>query len=443
FGKFFGERKTVVRGGYSLVYDRTNTVQTIIIPTLGVGFAQTINIPGPLNAAGQPYRIGVDGPIPLPSAPQTVSSPIAPTKPFGETLSFSVDPNIKEPKNHVVDFTIQRELPWRMLLEVGYIGRFARDLYVNGNINSVPFFLKESKSGQTFAQAFDAVATSLRNKQTATAQPYFENQLNGAAFTINNQRMICGSAPGATISCTQGLAATQTASFINGNVSTLQQVAIDFQIALAQGIGTPVTNLQSQDLLVRTSPPISNYHRLILSLRKRYSQGLALDFNYTLARSLDESSIQNQNFVGEFQSSFFPGYDYGPSLFDIRHLINANGTYELPFGKGRRFSSGNGFINKTIGGWYTAGVFTYQSGLPLTFAQSAEAFGGSSIFGPTAGRIPLKNSTFDPGPHSGVNGSNGIGTSANPALPARGSGLNLFANPEEVFNIFRHLLLSH
>src|SRR5262249_21612420 len=187
FGKFFGERKTVVRGGYSLVYDRTNTVQTIIIPTLGVGFAQTINIQGPKNAAGQPFRIGVDGLIPLPTAPQTVTSPIVPAKPFGETLSFSVDPNIKVPKNHVVDFTIQRELPWRMLLEVGYIGRFARDLYVNGNINSAPFFLKESKSGQTFAQAFDAVATLLRNNQTATAQPYFENQLNGAAFTINNQ----------------------------------------------------------------------------------------------------------------------------------------------------------------------------------------------------------------------------------------------------------------
>src|SRR5262249_59433813 len=113
---------------------------------------------------------------------------------------------------------------------------------------------------------------------------------------------------------------------------------IDFQIALAQGIGTPVTNLQSQDLLVRTSAAISNYHGLILSLRKRYSQGLALDFNYTLARSLDESSIQNQNFVGEFRSSFFPAYDYGPSLFDIRHLINSNCTYELPFGKARSVS---------------------------------------------------------------------------------------------------------
>ena len=98
-GKLIGERKTVLRGGYSLIYDRTNTVQTIIIPTLGVGFAQTINIIAPKNAAGQPYRIGVDGAIPLPSAPSQLTSPVIPGKtPYGETLSFSVDPFIKVPR---------------------------------------------------------------------------------------------------------------------------------------------------------------------------------------------------------------------------------------------------------------------------------------------------------------------------------------------------------
>ncbi|HEX4951240.1 MAG TPA: carboxypeptidase-like regulatory domain-containing protein, partial [Blastocatellia bacterium] len=34
-GKLFGDRKTVIRGGYSLVFDRQNTVQSVIIPTLG------------------------------------------------------------------------------------------------------------------------------------------------------------------------------------------------------------------------------------------------------------------------------------------------------------------------------------------------------------------------------------------------------------------------
>src|SRR5206468_3616789 len=43
----FGDRKTVVRGGYSLVYDRQNTVQSVIVPTLGVAFAQTLNVSAP------------------------------------------------------------------------------------------------------------------------------------------------------------------------------------------------------------------------------------------------------------------------------------------------------------------------------------------------------------------------------------------------------------
>jgi hypothetical protein len=440
-GKLFEDRKTVARGGYSLVYDRTNTVQTIIIPTLSVGFAQTVNVTAPKNAAGQPCRLGDPGGIPLPTAAQQLTSPVIPSKAsatsaYGETLSFSVDPFLKVPKNHVVDFTIQRELPWRLIMEVGYIGRFARNLYINGNMNAVPINFKDPKSGQTFAQAFDAVAGELRRGVAAdqvTPQQYFDN-LYAGAFA-------------AGVNPTRAIAAARTANFTQGTISNLAQIYLDATLCGASGRCTPLTNLQSQDLLVRHSGGFSNYHGVILTLRKRFSQGLAFDFNHTLSKSLDNSGLATQNNVAEFQNSLFPEYDYGLSLFDIRHVYNGNATYDLPFGKGRKWATSSTVADKIIGGWNTAVIITRQSGSPLTVAQNTgQAFGGGSIGGfiPNSGAIPLKNSLYDPHVHSGVAGSGGVGASGNPNPTSgpKGSGLNIFANPQEVFNNFRSILLA-
>src|SRR5438309_9741847 len=50
-----GNRKTVIRGRFGIVYDRINTVQSVIITLLGVGFAQTISVGAHLwNASGTP-----------------------------------------------------------------------------------------------------------------------------------------------------------------------------------------------------------------------------------------------------------------------------------------------------------------------------------------------------------------------------------------------------
>src|SRR5207249_1269398 len=52
-GKIFGGNKTVLRGGFAIVYDRSNAVQAVQIPMLGVGFDQNIIVQAPLcNATG-------------------------------------------------------------------------------------------------------------------------------------------------------------------------------------------------------------------------------------------------------------------------------------------------------------------------------------------------------------------------------------------------------
>lgn len=444
-GHLFGGRKMVIRGGYGLSYDRVNTVQSVIIPMLGVGFAQTVNLtqpacnstgPGAVGctpASGNPalsvFRVGVDGTIPLPPTPTTLTSPIVPAQGFSELLSFQNDPNFKVGRSHSIDFDIQRELPGNMLFEVGYVGRLGRNLANSINFNSSPIMFKDKASGQTFAQAFDTVATALRNGVPAASVPnqaWFENQLPGIAPLAG-----CGT------SATNCMVNISSSGFVNANVATLFLI-LD---ALRGALGLPTyNNGQVFDLFMRTSRDVSNYHAMIVTLHNRGWHGLQFDANYTYSKSLDQVGAV-QNSASYYASSFFPKLEYGPSFFDRPHIFNFIYNYDLPFGGSHRLSNHHTVLNKMMSGWYTAGIFHAQNGAPLLVTEGNQAFGGGSIFGFGDGEMPLVNpNQLHGGVHSPVAGSNGVGTTGDPT--AGGTGLNYFSDPSAALKNFRPLLLA-
>jgi hypothetical protein len=171
-------------------------------------------------------------------------------------------------------------------------------------------------------------------------------------------------------------------------------------------------------------------------LRKRFSQGLVFAGNYTYSRSLDQLGAI-QSLTGATPNSFDLDAEYGPSPFDIRHMFNATGLWELPFGKGRQFDL-SGALDKMFGGWHSSWIFTWQSGAPLIVIQGPGVWGGSFEGGFNSGAIPTTDpNSLGVSANKGVNVSGAVGSSGN-----AGSQINLFDDPEQVFNSFRRVEIS-
>ncbi len=116
----------------------------------------------------------------------------------------------------------------------------------------------------------------------------------------------------------------------------------------------------------------SNYNSLQVVYRQRFGLGLQADFNYTLSKSLDTTSqaerLGPSGGINNAQifNTWSPNQLYGASDFDIRHQLNANYVWSLPFGQGQRYASAvSHLVNAFVGGWQTTGIVRWTSGLPF------------------------------------------------------------------------------
>ena len=104
-------------------------------------------------------------------------------------------------------------------------------------------------------------------------------------------------------------------------------------------------------------------------MRQRLGNTLSYDINYTYSKSMDDASGLQTG--GSYGSQFILNPlrqqdNYSVSDFDTTHVVNANFIFQMPFGKGRSyFSDANAFVDAVIGGWQLAGVYRWNSGLPV------------------------------------------------------------------------------
>ena len=113
----------------------------------------------------------------------------------------------------------------------------------------------------------------------------------------------------------------------------------------------------------------STYHALLLSLERRFTNGLSLQTHYTWSHSINDGSVGGGESNGPENVNCL-ACDKGPSVFDIRNGVTANAVYELPFGPGKRYFNAGGVLGKVVGGWSFSSIGLWHTGHPLTITMN-------------------------------------------------------------------------
>jgi len=400
--------KTSLRGGFSMNndyfgealavdFDLNNSLGytqqfQVHANTFGIGLGSSKPLAPPFTAFGQDVRSLV--PLAGGTVPTHLSLPAAlpvfdGVNNFGEQILESLQSDLHSPTQYVWNFTLERELGKNGLISASYIGRAGRSLLLTHDIAQFND-LRDPKTGVDWYTAGTALE-QLRQKGVdiskvpAQLSPKINQYFNDmfpphfAALLNNYEGLPCDPTQtqgGFDCNWTNAQAflgyQTSNVGYFLGNDYTDVQAEMDLALVAS---GFPARFMQPQygALSAWATNGNSNYNALTFSFRERLSS-LTMDLNYTFSHSLDDASgLQaEQGGYGNFQTngafvlnSFRQDENYANSDFDIRHNINADVIWALPFGKGHALLGNAGKATDAIlGGWQLSSIVRFNTGLP-------------------------------------------------------------------------------
>ena len=115
----------------------------------------------------------------------------------------------------------------------------------------------------------------------------------------------------------------------------------------------------------------SHYEALQLKLNRRFANGFMMTTSYTYGKSIDYVPYNELGYV----------VYSGLTKYDRANTFTYSATWQLPFGPGMRYAH-SGPAKYIIGGWQLAGLWTWESGIPLLFATSSTSNLATSLNAP-------------------------------------------------------------
>ncbi len=293
--------KTVIRAGYGLFYGFLGvrrgdvrqdgfTSRTNMIPSLdgGVTFNQTL---------ADPFPDGIVEPRGASDGVMTYA---------GQGITF-FDPRPTTAYMQRWQFSVQRELPQRIVVDVGYVGNRGTKIETARNLNSLPIQYL-SRSATRDQDRINYLSAKFPN-------PYYP---------------------------------------LLPNSSRASKIISRSDLLMAYPHFTAVNTT--------TNEGYSWYHSLQVRVEKRLSSGLTLQGSYTWSKFMEAASFQNGSSPVPVEAI---------SNQDYPHRLAISGIYELPFGRGRRWGANMpAGVNVVLGGWQVQGIYAGQSGMALGFGNA-------------------------------------------------------------------------
>lgn len=303
--------KTVIRGGWGMFYAPTffdsNSAVALGYTQVTPYVASTNGYATPANSLSNPFPAGVQQPVGNSQGGLTGVgsnfSYLSQNRGSGVVYQYSID--------------VQRQLPYNIGLEVGYIGSLSRNLQDSST----------SDGGYNINQVPDQYLPLGAQLAQPVANPYYGH--------------------GGT-----GIIGTPTVAY-----SQLLQPYSEYG-----------------RINVFTNPSRARYDSMIAKVQKRMSAGLTFLSAFTWSKNMDNEFAGSNFFSGSSkapQDAYNLDAEYSLAVSDTPLRWSNTVSYTLPFGKGKAFLNKSKWVDYAVGGWQVNLINIYQSGFPLTIYQSS------------------------------------------------------------------------